>query len=181
MPQAVNLYFLSLNEKNLKLRLQPLFPTPQVTKTNLQFSPLENISKENISVGETIFYQIGQEGSLNIKSSYQLGNTILKSESVVSTSRASLNNITLDEKTMYSGLKCDMDKQGVPDKYDIDIDGDGIPNLLGLIKYEKSDCSLIPGENVNQNLYQQHFGVCALDNCPFVYNKDQADLNNNGI
>ena len=181
MPQAVNLYFLSLNEKNLKLRLQPLFPTPQITKANLQFSPLENISKENISVGETIFYQIGQEGSLNIKSSYQLGNTILKSESVVSTSRSSLNNITLDEKTMYSGLKCDMDKQGVPDKYDIDIDGDGIPNLLGLIKYEKSDCSLIPGENVNQNLYQQHFGVCALDNCPFVYNKDQADLNNNGI
>ena len=178
MPQAVNLYFLSLNEKNLKLRLQPLFPTPQITKANLQFSPLENISKENVSIGETIFYQIGQEGSFNIKSSYQLGNTTLKSESVVSTSRSSLNNITLDEKTMYSGLKCDMDKQGVPDKYDIDIDGDGIPNLLGLIKYEKSDCSLIPGENVNQNLYQQH---CALDNCPFVYNKDQADLNNNGI
>lgn len=181
MPQAVNLYFLSLNEKNLKLRLQPLFPTPQITKANLQFSPLENISKENVSVGETIFYQIGQEGSFNIKSSYQLENTILKSESVVSTSRSSLNNITLNEKTMYSGLKCDMNKQGVPDKYDIDIDGDGIPNLLGLIKYEKSDCSFIPGENVNQNLYQQHFGVCALDNCPFVYNKDQADLNNNGI
>jgi hypothetical protein len=75
----------------------------------------------------------------------------------MSSSHSSLNNITLDEKNMYAGLKCDLDKQGVPDKYDIDIDGDGIPNLLGLIQYEKADCSLIPGENVNHNIYQQHF------------------------
>ena len=75
----------------------------------------------------------------------------------MSSSHSNLNNITLDEKNMYAELKCDLDKQGVPDKYDIDIDGDGIPNLLGLIQYEKPDCSLIPGENVNHNIYQQHF------------------------
>lgn len=178
-PLAINLYFLSLNEKTLKLRLQPL--SSHISKTTLQFSPLESISKDNILTGETIYYQLAKEGTLNIKSKYQVWSITLTSENIISSSHSSLNNITLDEKTMYAGLKCDLDKQGVPDKYDIDIDGDGIPNLLGLIQYEKPDCSLIPGENVNHNIYQQHFWVCSLDNCPFVYNKDQADLNNNGI
>ena len=179
-PLAINLYFLSLNEKTLKLRLQPL-SSSHISKTTLQFSPLESISKDNILTGETIYYQLTKEGTLNIKSKYQVWSITLTSENIMSLSHSSLNNITLDEKTMYAGLKCDLDKQGVPDKYDIDIDGDGIPNLLGLIQYEKPDCSLIPGENVNHNIYQQHFWVCSLDNCPFVYNKDQADLNNNGI
>ena len=178
-PLAINLYFLSLNEKTLKLRLQPL--SSHISKTTLQFSPLESISKDNIFTGETIYYQLAKEGTLNIKSKYQVWSITLTSENIISSSHSSLNNLTLDEKTMYAGLKCDLDKQGVPDKYDIDIDGDGIPNLLGLIQYEKPDCSLIPGENVNHNIYQQHFWVCSLDNCPFVYNKDQADLNNNGI
>ena len=179
-PLAINLYFLSLNEKTLKLRLQPL-SSSHISKTTLQFSPLESISKDNILTGETIYYQLAKEGTLNIKSKYQVWSITLTSENIMSSSHSSLNNITLDEKNMYAGLKCDLDKQGVPDKYDIDIDGDGIPNLLGLIQYEKPDCSLIPGENVNHNIYQQHFWVCSLDNCPFVYNKDQADLNNNGI
>lgn len=179
-PLAINLYFLSLNEKTLKLRLQPL-SSSHISKTTLQFSPLESISKDNILTGETIYYQLAKEGTLNIKSKYQVWSITLTSENIMSSSHSSLNNISLNEKTMYAGLKCDLDKQGVPDKYDIDIDGDGIPNLLGLIQYEKPDCSLIPGENVNHNIYQQHFWVCSLDNCPFVYNKDQADLNNNGI
>ena len=179
-PLAINLYFLSLNEKTLKLRLQPL-SSSHISKTTLQFSPLESISKDNILTGKTIYYQLTKEGTLNIKSKYQVWSITLTSENIMSLSHSNLNNITLDEKTMYAGLKCDLDKQGVPDKYDIDIDGDGIPNLLGLIQYEKADCSLIPGENVNHNIYQQHFWVCSLDNCPFVYNKDQADLNNNGI
>ena len=65
--------------------------------------------------------------------------------------------------------------------YDSDIDGDGKPNLLGMIIKDNSDCSLVPGDNVNLNLYNQHFGVCSLDNCPFDANPDQADLNANGV
>lgn len=89
--------------------------------------------------------------------------------------------INLNEISAFAGLKCDLDKDGIPDIYDDDIDGDGIKNLLGLILFEKPSCELVLGENVNANLYRQHFGVCSLDNCPFAKNIDQTDANTNGI
>lgn len=81
---------------------------------------------------------------------------------------------------LFAGLKCDADQDGIPDLYDDDLDGDGVKNLLGLIRYERADCKLIPGENVDEQRYTQHFGVCSLDNCPLVSNADQSDLNANG-
>lgn len=75
---------------------------------------------------------------------------------------------------------CDLDGDKIPDLCDDDIDGDGKPNLLGLITYETADCSFT-AENVNVSILKKHFGVCSLDNCPFTANEKQTDLNNNGV
>lgn len=181
-PLAVNLYYLSLKDKNLGVRLQSLFPQ-KITEAAITFSPQEAIKKENITSGESLYYRLGKHWNLNIQANYTINNTLLSSQATITLSATTLGEKeqVFSEEKMYQGLKCDLDKAKVPDIYDIDVDWDGIPNLLGMINYEKDDCSLIPWENVNQNLYQQHFGICSLDNCPFVYNKDQADLNNNGI
>ena len=92
-----------------------------------------------------------------------------------------LNLSTIDTQKLFASYKCDLDQDGIPDMFDNDIDGDGVKNLLGMILYEKSDCSLIVGDNVDEELYLKHFGICSLDNCPFGYNPDQSDLNLNGI
>jgi hypothetical protein len=34
-----------------------------------------------------------------------------------------------------------MDNDGIPDICDDDIDGDGVKNLIGIILYERPDCS----------------------------------------
>jgi len=39
-------------------------------------------------------------------------------------------------------LKCDMDKDGLADLCDDDIDGDGQSNRMGLISFERADCSV---------------------------------------
>lgn len=87
-----------------------------------------------------------------------------------------------------------MDKDGIPDICDTDIDGDGKINLLGTINFENKDCSYGDensnnadnGGNGNGNLNQEtmtkHYqGVCSLDNAPFYINPDQLDLNQDGI
>jgi len=77
--------------------------------------------------------------------------------------------------------KCDLDKDGIPDLCDTDIDGDGIQNLLWLLLFEKKDCSY-SNENLNQELLTKHYqSICSLDNAPFDNNPDQLDLNQDGI
>ena len=94
------------------------------------------------------------------------------------------NNLCLDLDKVKSKFHCDIDKDWIPDLCDDDIDGDGIKNLLWIIKYEKNDCSY-NDDNLNVQRLQQEFDLAKnwqdIDNCPFKVNSDQIDLNKNGI
>jgi len=92
-----------------------------------------------------------------------------------------------------SKLWCDMDKDWIPDICDTDIDGDGKPNLLGIITDPKQ-CNYTQqiaasgigkgnkGGNINYDILEKQFqGVCSLDNDPFDANPEQTDVNNNNI
>jgi hypothetical protein len=52
--------------------------------------------------------------------------------------------------------------------------------LIGIISYENKDCSAWEN-NINSSLLKKQLWVCSLDDCPFVSNPDQLDLNNNWI
>ena len=85
--------------------------------------------------------------------------------------------------TNASSLKCDLDKNKIPNMCDEDIDGDGASNFLWLIKYDTSDCKI--KDNINTSLLKQEYDLAAkwwnIDNCPFVANTDQADSDADGI
>jgi len=86
-----------------------------------------------------------------------------------------LLNDTLDQ------FKCDLDTDGIPDVCDEDIDGDWNPNEIWLVLFEQDDCS-IDAQNINPGKTQEHLEwVCSIDNCPFVANSDQLDLNNDWL
>ena len=83
--------------------------------------------------------------------------------------------------TLNTAYKCDLDGDGIPDICDTDIDGDGIQNLLGVINFEKRNCSY-GSDNLNQGVLTKHYQwVCSIDNAPFNVNPDQLDLNQDGI
>lgn len=86
--------------------------------------------------------------------------------------------------------KCDMDKDGIPDICDDDIDWDGVKNLLGIINYENNNCKISFSDFDDKELLNQistenftkHFKwICSLDNAPFIPNSNQEDINLNGV
>ena len=79
-----------------------------------------------------------------------------------------------------SNYKCDKDGDKIPDICDDDIDGDGKKNLIWLITHENKDCS-ITANNINIEVLKRQFWICSLDNCPFDWNEDQLDMNNNWV
>ncbi len=83
----------------------------------------------------------------------------------------------------------DIDKDGIPDICDDDIDGDGVKNLLWIIqpgfpsKTNYSKELQNPDQDlIHTTILQQHFKwICSLDNDPFTQNIDQWDIDNNNI
>lgn len=182
---AVNIWYLSFTKWKIWIQISPLWfksPIPQIA---VSFTPSEQITKTQVNPDwEPIYYDLGYQGALKLKSTAQVyTGLMLNSESMISPSSDTTQekDSLIDTKVLFSGLKCDLDKDWIPDLYDSDIDGDGKPNLLWLVIRENVDCSLVPGDNVNMNLYNQHFWVCSLDNCPLESNPDQIDLNANGV
>lgn len=97
----------------------------------------------------------------------------------------------VDEATVYirwvkmclwdmGGSKCDIDKDWMLDLCDDDIDGDGIKNMLWLIKDVPNSCkySLI---DINLDILFEEFDLASkwgdIDNCPFDKNVQQIDTN----
>ena len=111
-------------------------------------------------------------------------NIILKNKDMLKVSLTEVifwQNICLNKN---NNLKCDMDKDGIPDMCDDDIDGDWIKNFIWLIKFENKDCS-INTKNIDKSRLQGEQTLAKngwdIDNCPFNKNPDQIDLNGNGI
>ncbi len=73
--------------------------------------------------------------------------------------------------------QCDMDNDGTPDMCDDDIEGDGYINPVGLLLFEKDDCSI--WDNLNMPLLEQYGNQSnndpSLDNCPLTSNAGQEN------
>lgn len=94
------------------------------------------------------------------------------------------NDMCLEAKignTLKKAYHCDLDRDSIPDMCDEDIDNDGKPNLLGIITSENASCTYGP-DNTNNDVLSKHFKhICSLDNAPFTSNKEQLDLDGDGM
>jgi hypothetical protein len=150
------------------IRVTTTFERNQTKNFSHQFLPSILLQYSYASAGNKTVSAIAEVN--RCVSVFNQGNVYITTNDICLTA---LKNGTLSKFT------CDMDKDGIPDICDDDIDGDGVKNLLGLIKYENADCSY-DGNNINQEILRKHIGVCNLDNCIFTSNSNQLDLNNNG-
>ncbi len=78
-------------------------------------------------------------------------------------------------------LRCDFDKDKIPDICDDDVDGDGAKQFLGLITVENKDCSL--WSNISPQRWEEYRAYLVAwwswDNCAWTVNRDQKDDNLN--
>lgn len=94
--------------------------------------------------------------------------------------------LCLQKPPVTTGLgACDMDKDGVADICDTDINGNGKVNMLGLIVPISFDC-LYTGLDLDTTIVDTTIiriasGDTTLDNCPTTKNANQKDINGNFI
>ena len=78
---------------------------------------------------------------------------------------------------------CDLDQDNIIDMCDIDIDGDGIENMLGLLVGENEQCLFTDAVIDQDVLKEQRERIkkwAEIDNCAFLANSDQSDEDNDG-
>lgn len=136
----------------------------------------------------TFSHSYQKNGSLTPETSIYIDQcTYLQNQATIAINSSDSCLIAKLERRLNTSYACDIDKDGIPDICDDDIDGDGIKNLIGLINFENKDCSYNSNpndenSNLNQDILKKHYkGVCSLDNAPFIPNNDQLDLNQDGI
>ena len=167
-------------QTNLRLNILPNSITTPISITN-RFASNQSTNYSNTQISRILLQHIYDTADKKIITSFGEINrcvSLYNQGTVYITSQDRCLNALKDGS--ISRYKCDMDNDGIPDICDDDIDGDGIKNQLGLILYEKADCSYT-ADNINQETFKKHIGVCSLDNCPFNSNANQTDLNNNGV
>lgn len=98
-----------------------------------------------------------KNGSLTPQDSIYINQcTYLKNQATIAVNGT---DSCLDAKiqgTLNVAYKCDLDGDGIPDICDTDIDGDGVQNLLGIINFEKKNCSY-GSDNLNQGVLAKHY------------------------
>lgn len=157
------------------------FPVSQIRFCDRSFTYLE--SKRTLTPTQqdlTQLFAFGMPGSYPVFVLCQ--STSLQRYHAAVTVAVEQSDICLWNTT---ALKCDMDKDGIPDLCDDDIDGDGISNPMNLLTKELPNCA-INSWNINQQILLASTQACAswaswIDNCPFTINPDQLDADGNGI
>ena len=79
---------------------------------------------------------------------------------------------------------CDLDQDNIIDMCDIDIDGDGVENMLGLVIGENEQCLFTPAV-IDQEIIEEQIERIKnweeIDNCPFRANEDQRDSDDDAL
>jgi hypothetical protein len=90
--------------------------------------------------------------------------------------------VAVDQAEWCGNAVCDLDKDGIPDLCDDDIDWDWLKNRLTLLTKEPSDCKLFHSlieKTVRDDYFWQIAWWEQFDNCPFLPNPEQGDVNKN--
>lgn len=179
----------------LQLTAQPLIENIGKTinfKTRISDIPIDNMTKLSWTFGDWTKRDFFSEFNKNLSQNYAYA----KAGNFTTNVYLYLKNwqILVWEATIYAygsnscgtnnSYKCDKNKNGISDMCDDDIDWDWIKNILWLLKYENTDCS-INSDNIDSNILKTEYDLASkwvkLDNCPFSPNDTQLDFNANWI
>ncbi len=184
-------YWMMISSENLRTKVN------QEISYTINLKPIQknNIKKIIWKYGDTTTYIDETNLSLTSKHTYNAwglfqvsSQVILKDNTMLYSSLAQVvywnENCYLWALGQYNWFKCDLDKDGIPDVCDENIDGDNYNNLLGILTNENSNCSFTKNI-INKVNLQKEYDLSSkwkeIDNCPFLENDLQTDSDGNGI